>query len=406
MQAPGDIRLGWVAYDGFMYLISDPLDPLTWTGPTFTNLSPGKGYNFWDNLSSYTYSLSGELNTADVTMNLDYAGQPYENGFNLLGNPFTSGLNWDDIINEVNFPYPGNTSKALYFTRDNNQCSYVGGVGDPSDVSGIIPPMQGFFIKTTSTGNSITLPAASRTLSAIHDRYKSATIIPMVRLSVEEDSVNKAETVVRFDNNAKSTLDNDFDAIKMNLSANQTYMYSTLGGVKYSINGIPFPDTTGATEVPIVLNLKNAGTHKISAKNLQGLDDYIVILKDLLDQTETNLKDVSSINFSSPAGIVSNRFVLFVDIKTGIEKNVFQQNNFNIYYGFDHINIQTLSDLWNGKQGSVRVIDLTGKTIDLLQNVEFIKTSPVQIAAPSLKGIYLVELKSGAIKYVGKVVIR
>lgn len=405
IQAPGDIRLGWVAYDGFMYLISQPWDTLTFTGPKFNTLTPGKGYNFWDDLSSFTYSLSGQLNTGNVSISLDYHGQPYENGFNLLGNPFTSAINWDDIINETYFPYPANTSKSLYFTRDNDQCSYASGVGDPSDVTGIIPPMQGFFVKTYSTGNTITFPAAARTHNGIHARYKGETIIPLVRLEVQEDSINRAETVVRFDENAKSTLDNDFDAIKMTLSSKKTYMYSTLGGVKYAINGQPFP-TTAPIEIPIVMNLIKSGTHKISAINLEGLDSYGVFLKDNLNQTEINLKDNPSITFSSPAGLLSNRFVLFIDITTGIENPVVQKNNFNIYTGFDFINIQTLSDAWDGKPGSVRIIDITGKTVNILSNVEFSKNSLLQINTPSAKGLYIVELNSGAMRYVGKVIIK
>jgi hypothetical protein len=70
------------------------------------------------------------------------------------------------------------------------------------------------------------------------------------------------------------------------------------------------------------------------------------------------------------------------------------------------INIQTLSDVWEGKSGSVRVMDLTGKTVGNLNNAEFSKNSLVQVAAPGAKGIYMVEVKAGYMRYVGKVVIR
>jgi hypothetical protein len=118
---------------------------------------------------------------------LGYSGVLNLSGFNLLGNPFSSGLNWDDITNGVYFPFPANTNKGVYFTRNNQQCSYVNGVGIPADVSGIIPPMQGFFVKTLSAGNSITIPAAARTHTNIHGFYKkSLSVIPLVRLTVSE----------------------------------------------------------------------------------------------------------------------------------------------------------------------------------------------------------------------------
>ena len=99
------------------------------------------------------------FNTSDLPAALSFTtGTPLSmHGFNLLGNPFSSGLNWDDIIDGLFFPYPANTSKGLYFSRNNEQCSYIAGVGVPADVTGIIPPMQGFFIKTYSTENFINL---------------------------------------------------------------------------------------------------------------------------------------------------------------------------------------------------------------------------------------------------------
>jgi hypothetical protein len=70
------------------------------------------------------------------------------------------------------------------------------------------------------------------------------------------------------------------------------------------------------------------------------------------------------------------------------------------------INIQTISDQWEGKSGSVKVLDLTGRTVGGLNNAEFSKNSLVQVPSPGAKGIYMVEVKSGVLRYVGKVVIR
>ena len=70
------------------------------------------------------------------------------------------------------------------------------------------------------------------------------------------------------------------------------------------------------------------------------------------------------------------------------------------------INIQTVSDAWDGKSGSVKVLDLTGKTVSDQNNSEFSNNSLIQVASPGAKGIYIVEIKSGFMRYVGKVVIR
>ncbi|HOU03567.1 MAG TPA: right-handed parallel beta-helix repeat-containing protein, partial [Bacteroidales bacterium] len=393
------LQQGWVAYDGYIYSTGGS------GGPTFSSLTPGQGYNFWDD-SDNTFTFGGSFNTSDLTMPLGYSGVPATmHGFNLLGNPFSSGLDWDDIIEGVYFAYPANTSKSLYFTRNNTQCTYAAGVGLPEDVNGIIPPMQGFFTKTSVTGNSITLPSAARTHDNIHPRYKGDEPIPLVRLAIFENTVSNDETVVRFDEEAKSDLDNDFDAVKMFLSDTKTSIYTSLDGVDYAINGIPFPETS--VEIPVVVNVTTTGMHKISTTQLQGLDNYYIYLKDILTATELNLKDTPDLSFSAPAGKISGRFILKISTTpTGTEDPQVKPGQFIIYHGYDLINIQPLVDDWAGIPASVRLMDMSGKGITDMQNVEFQRNSMLQMQAPKAKGLYFVEIRSGVRRYVGKVVVK
>jgi len=41
------------------------------------------------------YTLTGQIKTSDVPVSLSYAVADALHGFNLLGNPFSSGLNWE-----------------------------------------------------------------------------------------------------------------------------------------------------------------------------------------------------------------------------------------------------------------------------------------------------------------------
>jgi len=397
-QVSGSLATGWIAYDGYRYS-TGAMD-----GPTFSNLTPGNGYDFYA-ATDLKYTFSGQLNTSNVPMSLSFNVNDALHGFNLLGNPFSSGLNWDDIINNVNFPFPASTSKSLYFTRDNAQCSYISGVGIPSDVTGIIPPMQGFFVKTYGTGNTITIPAGARVQGTIHARYKGDVIIPLVRLSLAEGTLTD-EAVVRFDAAAKSGLDYDFDATKMFLSPDLLSIYSTSDGSNLAINGLPFPDPS--VDIPIVINLTATGTHTISATQLQGLDNYDVTLTDNTTGFVANLKTTPVLTFSGTTGTTANRFIMKVGtITTGIEDRIITKSTFNIYPANNNmINIQTMSDEWDGKTGSVRVLDLSGKTVSDQNNSEFSKNSLIQIESPGAKGIYFVEIKSGVLRYVGKVVIK
>ncbi len=390
---------GWIGFDGFNY--ADQGNPMP--AYAFNSLTSGQGYNYYYK-SNYKYSFPGILNTNDVAVILGYSGFPFLSGFNLLGNPFSSGLDWDQIVNSTYFPYPANTSKGLYFTRNNGQCSYIAGVGIPADVTGIIAPMQGFFVKTNSSGNTIALPAGARTNNNIHPRYKGTAIIPLIRLSIVEAAVSD-ETVVRFDDQAKSYLDNDFDAVKMFVSETATTIYSSLADTKYAINGLPFPETF--VEIPIVVNIVNSGNHSITATQLQGLENYPVTLMDKTTGFTADLKTTPALTFSASAGSLTDRFILKVgNIATGTEDPVSSVNIFNIYPSFGAVNIQTISDEWNGKTGSVKIHDLSGKIVKNLDNTNFSKNSLITVPINAVKGIYVVEIKAGVKRFVGKVVIR
>jgi hypothetical protein len=266
--------------------------------------------------------------------------------------------------------------------------------------------MQGFFVKTNSSGNTLTIPAAARVQTNIHARYKkSMEIIPLIRLVLAENTLSD-ETVIRFDAAATINFDNDFDAPKLFLSGDVLSAYSSLGGLNYAVNGVPFPSTT--IEIPVVVNLVTSGNHTITTTQLDGLDNYDVTLTDNNTGFTANLKTTPLITFDGNAGTSSDRFVLKVStITTSAEDPVIVSKDlFNIYPGNNAINIQTVSDLWDGKSGSVRVIDLTGRTVGTLDNEWFSKNSLIQISAPVKKGIYLVELKSGTLRHLGKVIIK
>ena len=393
---------GWIGFDGYIYYSGGFLTGLPYD-IRGTNLIVGKGYNYYY-ASNQKLSFTGQLNVSSIYPTITYGGvSPSLQGFNLLGNPFSSGMDWTTIINDASFPTL--TSKGLYFTRNNAQCSFIAGVGYPDQtVTGIIPPMQGFFIHTTNTSTTLPLLAGARAHN-IPARYKGAEeIIPLVRVQLDNDST-KDNTVVRFDTKASATIDNDFDAVRMFLDETVPYIYSTDGNTRYAINGQPFPETSG--EYPLTVNLTKTGNHSLNAIQLQGLDNYNVYLVDNSTGFTADLKTNPVVTFSASAGLVRDRFILKVtNVLTGNEAPVSSRGLFNIYNGQGFVNIQTLSDEWDGQQGSILVLDITGKTVSDLRNTGFSRNSIIRIPAPSVKGLYIIELRSGSKRYIGKVVIR
>ena len=160
----------------------------------------GKGYDYYSD-TDYTFSFGGTLNTSGLeNIPLAYsAAEGSENyGFNLPESIYkrivvgcyrkSSGLSL-------------NTSKAVYFTKDNIQYTYANGVGTPEGASGHIPPMQGFFVKTSLQEmylNSIANKGTQLDSKIQGIRRDNGTY----RLSLTGTG-GSDEMIVRFDNNAK-----------------------------------------------------------------------------------------------------------------------------------------------------------------------------------------------------------
>ncbi len=97
---------------------------------------------------------------------------------------------------------------------------------------------------------------------------------------------------------------------------------------------------------------------------------------------------------------------LVVTFPVGVENPVIQARSFNIYSIDNFIYIRTLDDEWDGKTGSLKIVDIAGRIISNLKNIEFSKNSLVQIHAGEGQGIYLVEIRNGLKRFTGKVVVR
>lgn len=385
----------WMGYDGWDYQDED------YSAPGFGSLILGKGYNYYS-YSNATRVFGGSFNTQDVTtFSLSNSG-PGDNpdifGWNLVGNPFTASINWDNIVTD------GFVDDAIYFTTNNTTASYVAGIGVPSGTTGLIPPMQGFFVKSNGTEDYINFHAATR-IHSNQNRYKGdSESIPLIRLKLVNQNVAD-ETVIRFDKSANLEFDHNLDAYKFSKTGTKVSLWSNSDKINYSINSIPYPETE--IEIPLGINVSEEGSFKLNATQIEGLGDYGIFLTDKTTGTSVNLRTSPEFSFSASAGINENRFVIkIINLTTNVEDPGISTDKFNIYPTSGFINIQTLSEEWNGKKGSVGIVDMTGRVISLENNMEFWKNSLIQIPAERLRGIYFIKLESGLLKHVGRVMIR
>ena len=391
---------GWVAADGYVFHDGSQ-------GTGFSTLELGKGYAYYFE-SDQEYTITGPANTGSVdNIALDYntggSGNANIVGFNLIGNPFTCTLDWDVVDNNLD----PNISTAIYTTKDYYLFpAWNQGVATDNGTN-LIPPMQAFFVDVLSAGTgsrSITLPASAKTHS-LTARFKGETeSIPLVRLLLEAGD-NSRDAVIRFDEKAQLSFDGNIDAYCLGKGLGPMSIWTKLNGTDYAINGIPYPEIS--IDIPVAIHTQTEGTFSIHSNELNGLENYSVTLRDKTTNTIVDLKTGGKLSFSTSAGEFEDRFVLTVsNLSTGTSEITLPENQFNIYAFNGILNINPLSDEWNGKQGSVRITELTGKSILDNRNLEFWKNSIIQLPVPGMKGIFIVEIRSGVMRYVGKVMIR
>jgi hypothetical protein len=401
---------GWVTYNGYHYDYS--LTPPAWVQAelNWPTMDAGSGYNYFSTANK-TYTLNGTVNVSDVPVNLvfnsgDFAANQNEQGFNLIGNPFTCGLDWTGVVSANSTLFlDNNVETTIYFRLNGVAIYYNNGFTVPNTYNSdgsLIPPMQGFFIKT-NTNVILNLPASAKTHTA-NKRYKGNSTAPHIRLQYE-NSIKSDQTVIYFDEKATLGFDKMLDGRKAFLTNSDPNIYSVIDGINYSINGIPFPKDS--ITIPLVVNATSDGSYAIKAIELVGLDSYKVFLNDKSQNLTINLANDSSYTFNATTGTLTDRFtVTITNVLTAIPENTVSIKPFNIYSSNGSVNIQTLSDIWNGKLGGIRVLDMTGRVFSTEDNVEFSKDNLLQIPVRATTGIYMVELRSGMLRYVGKVVIR
>ncbi|MDX9948145.1 MAG: DNRLRE domain-containing protein [Bacteroidales bacterium] len=400
VDSTGDpfIERGWVSWDNLRYFNESGPDTLD---NTFNSLIAGKGYNLRYTRPA-TYNFTGILNTSISKLDLACTGESVHwSGYNLIGNPFTSGINVEEMFRDPE--WPSSVHKTVWLMRNGKWRVWSNGIGVPDDANqGHIPPMQAFFVKATA-GGSVSLPWIKEHHKN-HEYKDEDPLIPMVRLSVSANG-KAGETVIRFDEKNKPDCDKDYDAPRVFSDPDEPSIYTSLNGIDYTINGLPKPYEF--VDIPVNIEMITESRHTITAMQIQGLNGYKVLLRDKLTGTLTDLKSVNEYSFSAPSGSVKDRFLLsIINISTGIEEQPLAEGLFNIYPGSGFINILPVTDKWSGKKGSVKVMDLSGRPVRELHNAEFIRNNLIRLPSPKAGGIYFVEMRSGNFRFVGKVVVR
>ncbi len=368
----------------------------SWNSGFENTFTQGKGY-----LVSYPSTVTKNFigtpytSTDGLTMNCSYTTGK-GNGWNLLGNPFPSPIDWESITKT-------NMDDALYY-YDNTAANYryyVGSSGGLNGGSQYIPAMQGFMVHATSASGTpnIKMKNSDRVQYGLNTYYKSESMTSnILDLNVEGNGYNDY-TRVCFYGSATSEFDGRYDAYKMwsyNTKVPQIYTI-TPANTSLAINTLPESVLEGGT-VPLNFKASTTGTYTLTAEKINTFSATYITLEDKATNTLQKLNDKPVYTFTATPQDAINRFVLHFKDATSIPEPTTDKG---IVVSFINGIVKVETDLI-GVSGDIKVSDMNGRTVAVSKYISGTATTFHLNVKP---GVYMVSLYTANQIYSQKVLV-
>ncbi|HPT02030.1 MAG TPA: T9SS type A sorting domain-containing protein [Bacteroidales bacterium] len=291
----------------------DDHDPATGAeagfGPNAPAFAVGRGY-----LAAYdeasVKSFSGKLNTGNINIPVVTDG----GGWNLVGNPYPSSIDWTAASGWGRSVLTTNDGYDYYIWNDDygeygayNSSTAAGTNG----ASRYIAPEQAFFVVAAANGN-LTVNNAARVHSS-QAWLKSAAVqnnVLRLELTTNKNSY-RDEVMIDFNDQYSG----EGGSYKFgSLYAEAPELWSVKNGISYTIDR--YKEITSGLAVHISAKCGVTGAYTLTATNIGDFSlSNIVYLEDLKTGTKVDLKAVGSYSFTGSPNDNKDRFrVTFAEI--------------------------------------------------------------------------------------------
>ncbi len=343
-----------------------------------------------------TIDYIGEINSGTVNINLSFTdnGLTSSDGFNLVGNPYPSQIDW------MATGWTKTNIDRFFWSYDPRSTTPVYGVFDPNSeigtngVTRYIPSGIGFFVKANNTGAALGFTETIKSNQAPYNFFKGnsspSSKFPYIKINAG-DSLMNDDAVLLFDTSASSSANDLSDVMKLfNPSIN--FYSKSKENKNLALNQIDFPSTKEDTINFSMFVYENStvriGAYNIYLKEIVDIPTWLGI--DILDKYTNTRVDIknSAYNFNIEnitGAHGNNRFAIILYRKTtGIEnisklyrlypnpaQNTIHISNFNN-------NIQNIK-IYDLKSSLIKEINQINANIDVSELIN---------------GIYLISIES------------
>ncbi|RZK63321.1 MAG: T9SS type A sorting domain-containing protein [Hymenobacter sp.] len=275
-------------------------------------MTPNRGYTVQAPAATTPVRFTGTFNTGTQNSDVLARGPAADAGWQLLGNPYPSPLDWSTVTTAQR---PG-VNGALYVFQSTGQYAgtyrtYLNSVGGASP---LVEAGSGYFVQVTTPGTSgaVNLTNANRiTTFGTQNPFGRLATDPRPQLKLRVAGATLAdEAYLYFEAGATVGFDAEYDAQKLPNTSGLN-LASLAGTTEMAIQGLPSLPTTSEVVIPLTLAVPAAGTFDLEAADLANFANVAVYLRDAQTGSQQLLAAGTHYAFSLATATAGNgRFAL------------------------------------------------------------------------------------------------
>jgi hypothetical protein len=291
-----------------------------WKSAVQNSLIPGKGYshtNIPNNIMTDTY---GPLNNGGITIPASYTVAPVTpwdatQGWNLIGNPYASALNWEAMRGS---PLNNGLTTTYYIykssgTNAGNYGTYTVGGAQTNTTTANIPSSHGFIVITNGAPTTVNFQNSFRTFNpnTSGNNFAADQTANSLRLEVR-GGVGADETLIRF-----GSFETEFNGLEdahklMAYAPGVPSVYTIAGTQRSALNSLP--QLTQDYIIPLGVYAQVAGTYELEMTEMVDINPTVMIyLEDLATGTLQNIRENAIYTADiATTGNIDDRFRLIV----------------------------------------------------------------------------------------------
>jgi hypothetical protein len=281
-------------------------------------------------LNQGTYNVVSWTGSAGLMYTTNNAGNATVRGYNLVGNPYASSIDWSLFSNTTSTApiYGPNVNPTIYILNPttNNFDTYNATTNTATGSAGnVIPSGQGFFVQASGSSPALTFKETAKTSSQVsgssllmgtpvaQNAYNS-----YLRLKLITDTINHCDMVIGFNSTSTTKYNNDEDSAYLpGFGAPQSISSTTSDSVKTSVKWLPLPKSTLSQVIKLNVGVSASGQYTLERTDFKQIPQiYEVWLMDRYKKDSLDIRNnamcIFNTDLTDTASFGSNRFQVVI----------------------------------------------------------------------------------------------